>query len=48
MFCVRVDLGSPVSPDYFDRYDPEDVYVQQGPSTGAMVAASMISFGVTA
>ena len=31
---------------YVPQYDSQVVYVQQGPSTGAVVAASMISFGV--
>ncbi|MCI0387709.1 MAG: DUF3300 domain-containing protein [Acidobacteria bacterium] len=44
----QVIVVEPAQPQvvYVPQYDPEVVYVQQsGPSTGAVVAASMISFG---
>ena len=42
---IRIE---PAQPEviYVPEYDPEVVYVESGPSTGEVVAASLISFGV--
>jgi len=42
---IRIEPAQP-QVIYVPQYDPQVVYVESGPSTGAVVAASAISFGV--
>ena len=42
---IRIEPAQP-QVIYVPQYNPEVVYVESGPSTGAVVAASAISFGV--
>jgi hypothetical protein len=41
---IRIEPAQP-QVIYVPQYDPQVVYVDKGPSTGAVVAASLISFG---